>query len=411
MAETQPSANCFVGFHDIIPWSPDDSVVAIHRAAPGFFRLEDCSKPIDICLWRPQSEEIDVIESTTAWNFQQGARLQWLPGSKSTLAFNAVQAGQAISVFRDVQTGTRRTLPAPIYVFSPDGAISISPNFTTLAHLWRAYGYPVLAGNPLITDPDADGLWQLDIRTGEQKLFISLRRAVEFEAGKNIEPDGHFLCHVSFSPDGTRVAFLERYFSADHALVTRMLVTDPEAKTLKVLANGGVSHFDWLDNDKIVVWTRPSGALAAMRSSGALGSPILRPLLKLGRSFKGKWKKKLLSEAYYVISVDNPGTKYRFGWPSLSFDGHPMVARSHRWIVTDYYPNAKNELPVILYNADRQIRADAHVFVHHPRSVDTDVKCDLHPRWNRKEDKVAVDTCEAGYRQVRILDVSDIVRA
>jgi hypothetical protein len=49
------------------------------------------------------------------------------------------------------------------------------------------------------------------------------------------------------------------------------------------------------------------------------------------------------------------------------------------------------------------------MFSHHPRDSDTDVKCDLHPRWNRSERLVAVDTCEAGYRQVRVLDVSDIL--
>jgi len=54
-------------------------------------------------------------------------------------------------------------------------------------------------------------------------------------------------------------------------------------------------------------------------------------------------------------------------------------------------------------------RIDAHVFEHNPRSHDTDVKCDLHPRWNRSERLIAVDTCEAGLRQVRVLDVSDIV--
>lgn len=85
-----------------------------------------------------------------------------------------------------------------------------------------------------------------------------------------------------------------------------------------------------------------------------------------------------------------------------------MIARTHDWIVTDFYPNKDGKLPVILYNQERNLRIDAHVFSHRPRTNDSDVKCDLHPRWNRTEQLVAVDTCEAGYRQVRILDVSEI---
>jgi hypothetical protein len=86
-----------------------------------------------------------------------------------------------------------------------------------------------------------------------------------------------------------------------------------------------------------------------------------------------------------------------------------MIARSHTWLVTDTYPDEAGKLPVILYSPEKNQRVDAHVFVHRGRSADPDVKCDLHPRWDRSERFVAVDTCEAGYRQVRILDVQDIV--
>ena len=86
-----------------------------------------------------------------------------------------------------------------------------------------------------------------------------------------------------------------------------------------------------------------------------------------------------------------------------------MIARSHPWFVTDAYPDESGKLPVILYSQEKNQRVDAHLFVHRGRSADSDVKCDLHPRWNRSERLIAVDTCENGYRQVRILDVSDIV--
>ena len=127
--------------------------MAIHRASPGLSEMSDCGRPIDICLWRPQTGEMDAVDSTTAWNFQQGARLQWLPGSKDTIAFNAMEGDRAVAVLRNIGTGERRVLPAPIYVISPDGKTSIAPNFTTLAHRWKAYGYPPLAGNPTDHEP------------------------------------------------------------------------------------------------------------------------------------------------------------------------------------------------------------------------------------------------------------------
>jgi hypothetical protein len=411
VAETPADANCFIGFHDIIPWSQDDSMVAIHRAKQNYFEMSDCDKPIDICIWKPESAKIEAVDSTAAWNFQQGSRLQWLPGKSDTIAFNAIENGNAVSVFRNVVSGDRRVLPAAIYALSPDAKISIAPNFTTLAHRWKAYGYPALSVNPLIEDPQADGLWQLDLETGKSSLFISTKRVADYQASTNEDASKSFLCHVSFSPDGSRVAFLHRYFNADGGLITRMFVTDRSARELTMLAQEKVSHFDWIDNDTVVVWTRFASGLAQIRSRGLLRSPLLAGPLRLVRHFTGRWKKKLLSEAYYKISVTDPKSRVRFGWPGLDDDGHPMVARSHRWTVTDKYPARTGLVPLILYDQDSQTCSNVQAFSYSPRSRDSDVKCDLHPRWNRTETLVAVDTCEAGNRQVRLVDVRDIVLA
>jgi hypothetical protein len=262
----------------------------------------------------------------------------------------------------------------------------------------------------MIADQDADGLWQLDLQTGKQSLFISTRRAAAFEAVPSADESSHFLCHASFSPDGSRVIFLHRFFSSDGGLFTRMIATDRQAKNLVLLAQEKVSHFDWIDQENVLVWARFSGGgLAKVRARGLLGASWIKPLLRVARSMTGRWKKQFLSESYYRISVENPEARVRFGWPFLESDGHPMIARSHSWIVTDYYPDKTSRLPVILFNPDPARRIDVHVFAHRPRSNDSDVKCDLHPRWSRDEHLVAVDTCEAGFRQVRILDVSDLV--
>jgi hypothetical protein len=411
VAETPADTNCFIGFHDIIPWAADGSCVAIHRADPEFYRMEDCCKPIQICLWYPNSGEIREIDKTTGWNFQQGSRLQWLPGERDRIVFNSVQNGRAVAVIRDVLSGERVVLDGAIYAVSPDGKKSLAPDFATLAHRWKAYGYPSLADGSEIANNRENGLWELDLETGIKRLFISIARAAAFEAIPNAEPSSHFLSHVSFSPDGSRVVFLHRFFSADGALFTRMIATDREAKDLVLLAQEKVSHFDWIDNQTLLVWARFSGGgLAKARASGLLASPLIKPLVRAARKMTGKWKRQFLAEAYYKISIIDPKLRSRYGWPALDSDGHPMLARSHRWVLTDTYPNQDNQLPVILYHPERAERQDVIRFKYAPRSTDSDVKCDLHPRWDRTERFVAVDTCEAGFRQVRILDVSDIVR-
>ncbi len=251
---------------------------------------------------------------------------------------------------------------------------------------------------------------ELDLETGKESLFVSTKRAAEFEAVPGADPASHFLCHASFSPDGSRVVFLHRFFSSDGGLFTRMIATDREAREFVLLAQEKVSHFDWIDNDSLLVWARfTGGGLAKARARGILGSPWIKPFVRVARKFTGRWKKQFLAESYYRISIKDPKSRSRFGWPSLDSDGHPMIARSHHWIVTDFYPDKTGKLPVILYNPSQARRTDVHVFEHNPRSSNSDVKCDLHPRWNRSERLLAVDTCEAGFRQVKVLNVADIV--
>lgn len=374
----------------------------------GFTEMDQTANPIEICLWSPEEQTFESLAETRAWNFQQGARLQWLPGSKDVLVYNAIEDGRLIAVLHDLSSGAKRSLDGGIYGFSPDGAYSISPDFNILSDLWPAYGYLALSGGGA-GDPETSGLWLTDVVTGERSLLVSTARASQLGASETAASgSGHFLAHPSFSPDGSRICFLHRFFSADGALYTRMIVTDRDARHMTLLAEEKVSHFDWFNNDELLVWARFAGkGLAKARSSGLLNNPLIYPLVAMARKITGRWKRGLLSEAFYKLPV-NGDPKTRYGWPRLDNDGHPMFARSHDWILLDTYPH-NGVYPIVLYNQTTGERVDPAVFDYGVTSSDTDAKCDLHPRWDRTETRIAVDTCEKGVRRVQLIDVSDIV--
>jgi hypothetical protein len=407
---TSPEQNCFIGFHDIIPWSADGRVVALQRMPADFRDMEDTDKAIEIALWTPETGAIEAIDTTRAWNFQQGARVQWLPGSASVLLFNDVIDGVPLGILRDVATGERRVLEGAIHVIDPTGSISIAPDFVDLAVHWPAYGYRATLGHHPDAIASETGLWEVDLTTGKRRLFLTIERVVsEMEEARRPIGARHFLSHPLFSPDGKHVVFVHRFFLPDGSLFTRFLVTDRQARTITVLAEEKSTHFDWWDNETLLVWARFAGALGKARSRGILQSPIVRPLIKLVRAMSGRWKKRLLAESYFKVPIANPAARSRFGWPDLDSDGHPMFARSHRWLLTDTYPDGSEKLPLILYHLDEHRRVDVAWFEDGVTSAQGDAKCDLHPRWNRDETMIAVDTCEAGLRQVQLVDVRDIV--
>ena len=166
----------------------------------------------------------------------------------------------------------------------------------------------------------------------QEKSAYSSRQSGQrsFEAVRNSDPGSHFLCHASFSPDGSRVVFLHRFFSSDGGLFTRMIATDREAKDLTLLAQEKVSHFDWFDNDSLLVWARFSGGgLVQVRSRGWLGASWAKPMLRVARSMLlGDGKRNSSPKLIIKFQIKDPRSRTRFGWPSLDFDGHPMIARS-----------------------------------------------------------------------------------
>jgi len=75
------------------------------------------------------------IGESTAWNWQQGNRLQWRPHSDEILWNDRASDGSHfITQVYNFKTGARRTLPRPIYTLSPDGRYALTHDFERMTH-------------------------------------------------------------------------------------------------------------------------------------------------------------------------------------------------------------------------------------------------------------------------------------
>lgn len=120
------------------------------------------------------------IDETTAWNWQQGCRLQWVPGSSEILWNDrSADGSRYISRLYDFRTGQRRTLPRPVYDISDDGRFALTHDFGRMKHPGTAYngiGDPY-AGNKT---PKKSGIERMDMKTGRVKFLISLEKLAQF---------------------------------------------------------------------------------------------------------------------------------------------------------------------------------------------------------------------------------------
>jgi len=412
LASTEGDAHHFFGFHDLCPWDVRDERVLLHEVTaaaggPG-------SQPARVCVWWPDRGRIETFGQTDTWNWQQGSRLQWHPTREDVAVYNDLRGGEPRGVLHDVRTREEEVLPFTIYDMAPEGTFALSPHFGRLDRYWSSYGYSGAGGAGLDTRvPADDGIWRVELQENRADLLVSIRAAADaagLSDGEKRHP--HFVTHPTMNPSGTRFCFFLRFTAPDRGLYSRLLVADADGDGLHVLAEGRVSHFDWYDDDTLLIWRRARpGPLPKLRRSGVTGLPGIRGLISILRRLSPEVKSMATGEAYWLTPVDDPSRSRAVGRGVLREDGHPMFSPSRKWMVTDSYPGRDRYQSLVLYNLEESRRLEFGRFFSPPDFAGGDVKCDLHPRWNRAADTICVDSPHSGRRQVYLIDVSAVLES
>ena len=92
----------------------------------------------------------------------------------------------------------------------------------------------------------------------------------------------------------------------------------------------------------------------------------------------------------------------------LTEDGHCSYSPDGRWLLTDTYPVAEPYRTLILYDLLEDRRVDIGRF-YSPPEITGEIRCDLHPRWNRDGTQICFDSVHEGHRQLYIVDVGQLV--
>lgn len=412
LARTPDNAMHFFGFHDLCPWDAADRELVVLRVADtNMLRMPTADDEAQVAVWNPESGEVRSVGVTTAWNWQQAARQQWRPGRERSIVYNTLQDGKPVAVEVDADSGESRTLSDAVYCLSADGNRALAPDFVRLHHAWPAYGYPGQAKGALAGIPDDDGVWEIDLETGGKKLLLSIADIAA--VGECVTPPEtvHFVSHMAYNPSGTRFCFFHRFFMSDGNMYTRFMSANADASGLRKISDEKASHFDWFDDDTVCLWTRflPKG-VAAARRGGILSSPLLRPVLNQLRKLKSGMKQRLWKEGYYMLKVDGSEGREPLGHGILDADGHPMFNADRSWMLVDTYPDEQGGYNLMLYNMATGVRYD---MAHHtsPPQFSRDLKCDHHPRFNRAQNLVCIDSPQTGTRQVHILDPKPVFEA
>ena len=124
---TPDGKHCFFGYYDISPESPDGSKV-LYNTAPFNDHMPDKSDRMEVGYCDVKSGDYHKIDVTSAWNFQEGCRLQWI-NAKDVIYNIRSEKGYGSKIYNVESETIVRKFDRPIYSISSDGLYALTYNF------------------------------------------------------------------------------------------------------------------------------------------------------------------------------------------------------------------------------------------------------------------------------------------
>ena len=374
---TEGPAHHFFGYYGINVW---DRSGRHHLALESDFHRRPPT-PADrarVGLVDLESGAFERIAETGAFNLQQGSMLHWIDaGRGEELTYNAWQGPRVVSHALHRATGATRTLQAPVAAVTADGRQALGLNYARMYHCRSVVGY-ANEQDPasLVLAPEDDGLYRIDLPTGRAELVVSHAQVIR-AAALSEPPSGLvWFNHVMFNTDGSRALFFCRMRrGAEKGMRSSLWTVRPDGSELSLQIGfpHRISHFAWLDPDRVLISTDLLGSMQ-----------------------------------FLTFTVDRNDFA-PIGAGVLPPDGHACFSPDGRWMVCDTYPQGAERISqVMLYEMATGRRVDVAGFRSEPVFTG-DVRCDLHPRWHPDGTLLTIDAVPEGDRQIYLLDVADLV--
>ncbi len=378
---TPTDGHYFFGYYDLQPFDASGRYHLTHKAT-FMDRLHERGDTCEIGMIDIDSGNYEYLETTRAWNFQQGAMLQWNPKAPDReIIYNDMVDYSHVGVVMDVFTGKKRFLERPVANVSPDGKYALSINMSRLYNFRPGYGY----AEP--SDPfyyhnhhKDDGVFLIDMETGKSKLILSLDELWDFSGSFFSGDEKMVINHINFNTDGSRFVMLLRNFppKGGGSHKTALITASREGDDLYLLSDYGVqSHYFWINPEQMVIFA---------------GGKELKCGCGWGNNF---------------ILTDKSHEGYLLADGCFWADNHMSFSPDRKLMLTDSYPDPKTRMSTVqIYNPEKNIDVELGRFYSVPVST-TDIRCDLHPRWNRSGDKVTFDSTHEGFRGVYSIDLPE----
>jgi len=348
----------YIGHVKTIPWNQSGRYILALQT--GFQdHMPEVHEPADVVLIDCQNNyTIQVIDQTKGWNFQQGTMFYWNPKAPETQFFfndRDEKTNQVFTVLYDIEKRKRvceyRFHDTPIgnSGVAQKGGYFLGLNYGRLARLRLVTGY--CGAYDWTVDenfPDKDGIFKVNVQTGEKQLLVSYRQIhdVLLENHPEVDKDALFINHTLWNREDDRIYFYARagynYDKKTKTLNVPMTV-HPDGSGLveqKVFIGG---HPEWgegsqmfgSNNDRVVLYDSDKQAIVKIIGDSTV---FPKPGADIALSPNGRWLvsgynlKNVNGYAFYRLAdgasvLTNPMDQSGFNEGELRIDGSPCWNR------------------------------------------------------------------------------------
>ncbi|MGJ8609465.1 MAG: hypothetical protein ACSHWY_00130 [Octadecabacter sp.] len=362
-------------YYDARIFDPLEERAAAYRAnTPN--RPINASDTADVGHVDLESGAFVPVAKTSALSWQMGPLSQWT--ATGDLVWNDCEQGQFVArILRQDGSLTPQTYDRSLYSICPNAEVGLSLSFARLSRLRPAYGY-VGGVDPFEADaaPKDDGIWAVDMKSGQSRLILSLARALEClrtsiassrDRSYDFEGQTFWFNHPKINPSGTRFTVKFRWRKAAAGFDGVSLTCGLDGSDLRLLA-WRTSHVMWLDDETLFWWSSEQREIVVARDV-ALGEQNAPTALAAG--------------AFPPNVHGRPAT----GKPDLiAFDTpYGEVVSLH------------------LFNRATQTIEDVASFRNH-FPAKSKYRCDLHPVPSKNARRILVTTLAGGVRQLALVE-------
>lgn len=374
----------YIGQSLTTPWNKSGRYILTLRTT-FHDRMPKATDAADICLIDTQdSHRVIPVEQTRGWNFQQGTMFYWHPQQAETQFFfndRDPETNRIFTVLYDVEQKKRvreyrfAEVPVANGGVSPTGEFFLAINYARMARLRPVTGYPESAD---MTEsepaPDNDGIFRVDIDSGERKLLVSFRELRDLlnDRHNDIENVGFYINHSLSSRDGKHVYFYARgNYKGKTMAVNVPCSISTDGKNLRSHKFIG-GHPEW-DEGAVVI-----GAMHPGRQ--------VRYDIELGQ---------VIGEIGDTGDFPNP-------------EGDVAMGPNAKWFVNGYSVNNRKDIKYIVMRRSDKAKIESPLFSRGPYQRG-ELRIDPAPRWNRDGSQILVPSMtEDGTRQLHLLKIRAI---